>query len=294
MSSKKNSDNMKALIRSLKDKDVILFVGAGVSMGVGAPSWSKLMNFVAKDCKIEPEIFHELGDNYSLAEYHRISHKDSNGKRLRKILNRELHRTESKTKVAESEVHKILTQLPTNVIYTTNYDHYLEWAFKNAGVDIHKITKASDIGKVSSATRQIVKFHGDLCDDSKLVFSETDYFERLSFETALDIKLRSDLLNKSVLFIGYSFSDFNVRLMFHKLNQLYREANSDGPSKNSHDSFFFLTSPNIVRETNLNRIGVKTIVSDAANPGEALLAFLRELHQAVNQPMESTSSRPKR
>ena len=49
---------------------------------------------------------------------------------------------------------------------------------------------------------RILKLHGDLDNENSLVLTETSYFERLPFESPVDIKLRSDTLGKSILFIG--------------------------------------------------------------------------------------------
>lgn len=79
---------------------------------------------------------------------------------------------------------------------------------------IQKISSVSDIAKIDNNKTQIIKFHGDFDDDSSIVLDETSYFQRLEFETPLDIKFRSDVLGKSVLFIGYSLSDINIRYYF--------------------------------------------------------------------------------
>lgn len=64
---------------------------------------------------------------------------------------------------------------------------------------------------------------GTFSDDASLVLTETQYFDRLAFESPLDIKLRADMLGKSLLFLGYSFSDINLRLMLYKLMKLRKE-----------------------------------------------------------------------
>ncbi|MCD8493636.1 MAG: SIR2 family protein, partial [Geovibrio sp.] len=77
-----------------------------------------------------------------------------------------------------------------------------------------KIASVSDMTQIKDGVTQIVKFHGDFDNDDSLVLDESSYYERLEFETPLDIKLRSDVLGKSVLFIGYSLADVNLRFLF--------------------------------------------------------------------------------
>jgi len=61
---------------------------------------------------------------------------------------------------------------------------------------------------------EIIKFHGDLNHPDQIVLTESDYENRLRLLTAMDHRLRADLLGRVVLFIGYSFRDPNVSYLF--------------------------------------------------------------------------------
>ncbi|TIQ16998.1 SIR2 family protein, partial [Mesorhizobium sp.] len=87
----------------------------------------------------------------------------------------------------------------------------LEVAFEVHDRPFVKVANAKDIAKVNGEGTQIIKYHGDFDDDASLVLAESDYFERLSFESPLDVKFRADALGRTVLFIGYSMSDMNIR-----------------------------------------------------------------------------------
>jgi hypothetical protein len=54
--------------------NTILFVGAGVSMHLGLPSWQQLIDEIAKQLKYDPRIFKLLGTPLSLAEYYKLEH----------------------------------------------------------------------------------------------------------------------------------------------------------------------------------------------------------------------------
>ena len=60
---------MENLLDSIKRKNVVLFVGAGVSMNLGLLSWKGLISKMAEDLGFEPEQFSTLGDYLALAEY---------------------------------------------------------------------------------------------------------------------------------------------------------------------------------------------------------------------------------
>lgn len=89
---------------------------------------------------------------------------------------------------------------------------------------------------------------------------------------ALDIKLRSDMLGKTILYIGYSLEDINMRFLLYKLSKIWEKYKDIRPA-----SYIFLTKPNEVEEKILESRGVKPIISDFDNPGEGLIYFFDEL-----------------
>jgi hypothetical protein len=133
-----------------------------------------------------------------------------------------------------------------------------------------EISNVGDFANVQERPTQIVKFHGDFDDDSSLVLTETDYFERLAFETPLDIKLRADAIGKTLFFIGYSLDDINVRLMLYRLHRLWERSEFAAARPKS---FVFFGRPNPVQELILQRRGLWPIVSEDEDPGVGLENF---------------------
>jgi hypothetical protein len=126
----------------------------------------------------------------------------------------------------------------------------------------------------------IVKLHGDLSSPSTMVFTETSYLERLSFEAPLDVKLRSDALGKSLLFIGYSLSDINIRyLLFRLQRQWEREAKPELRPK----AYVFMGRPNKVLSRVLRSRGVEPIVAETTNQSESLADFLKSLRRRADE-----------
>ncbi|MEY8199435.1 MAG: SIR2 family protein [Colwellia sp.] len=259
---------MDQLLSSFKQGNVILFVGAGVSMNLGLPSWSDLIDKIAKDLNYDPDIYKTFGDNYALAEYYRLQ-KGSIGP-LRSWMDRHWH--SDKIDVSSSKVHEYIANSNFPIIYTTNYDRWIERALDFYNQPYTKIASVSDLTKVLPESTQVVKFHGDFDDDKSIVLDETSYFERLDFETPLDIKLRSDVLGKSVLFIGYGLADINLRLLFYKLAKLWRANPTEAVQPRS---YIFSPKPNPVQEAILNQWGISMINSEVEEPGEALESFLK-------------------
>ncbi len=263
------------LVRSIRDRQAILFVGAGVSMSVGLPSWRTLIEHMGSDLGYDPEIFASPEVSYfTLAEYYRLR-QGSIGP-LRSWMDR--HWEIPEETLRDSAVHRLIAELDFPIIYTTNFDRNLETSLRLHGRDFVKITNAKDVARAREGVTQLVKFHGDFEDDQSLVIAETDYLERLAFSSPLDIKFRADALGKTILFIGYSLSDLNIRLLLYRLWRTWRES---GYEKDRPKSFVFMMRPNPVEEAVLEQWGISAVSEDTDEPGSALEIFLAKLKERV-------------
>ncbi len=274
------------LITSIREGQTLLFAGAGLSMGLKLPSWAELIAHLASELGYDAEVFGGLGDNLQLAEFYKIK-KTSLGS-LRSWLDRKWHEDESQVDFSRS--HQAIINLKFPTIYTTNYDRWLEIAFDRRKINRVKIANVGDFAQDRRGAVEIVKLHGDFDDDESLVLTEESYFERLSFESPLDLKLRADIIGKSVLFIGYGMADVNVRYLWYKLHKLWEASEY---SANRPRSYVFLGRPNAVSEAILTARGLTPISAELDDPGESLSTFLEELALkafGVKSPLASSGS----
>jgi hypothetical protein len=189
------------LVEAIQRRRAILFVGAGVSMSVGLPSWQRLIEHMTAELGLSDVTAPGRDFTYqTLAEYYRI--KQGSIGPLRSWMDGEWKIAPERA--ARSPIHQLIVALGFPLIYTTNYDRNLEAAFEAQQIPYVKIANAKDVAKAEEGVTQIVEFHGDFDDDASLVLAETDYFDRLSFDSPLDVKFRADALGRSLLFIGYS------------------------------------------------------------------------------------------
>jgi len=254
---------------------VMLFVGAGISKNVGLPEWGELMLKLSQRCGICPELFEDYDDFLNLAEFYEQYDKDLY--KMKKWMKKKWKVDEEKIK--ESKIHKNILKLDFPIIYTTNYDESLEKLYQVHNKKYIKIAKVKDLTEIEDGETEIIKFHGDYNADSQLVLTESSFFNRMNFESPLDIKLRADILNKSILFIGYSLSDINMRYILYKLDKLWKDAGEKGIRPKS---YIFLSRPNIVQEDILDRRGIIPIVSQEDSPAKGLNDFLEELLKKQN------------
>lgn len=202
---------------------LIPFIGAGLSARFNFPTWSGLLDVIAGELDWDPAVFKISGNYLQLAEYY-VSKKGAIGD-LRSKLDKMFNASEAE--IRSSVAHEKLVALNFPLIYTTNFEDVIERAFKiheaTYRKKCHAIANIDNFQETEEGVVQVVKFHGTFADDASLVLTESQYFDRLEFESPLDIKLRADMLGKSLLFLGYSFSDINLRLMLYKFMKLRRQ-----------------------------------------------------------------------
>lgn len=264
------------LVEALRARRLILFAGAGLSAGLGLPTWSQLLDHMATDLGYDPRIFRTLGDPWTLAEYYRIQRRGLGG--LRSWMDTKWHA--AGVEIGKSDLHRLVVELDFAAVYTTNYDRWIERAYAHHGKPFVRILTLQDLGTAGASPKAtpIVKFHGDFDDDATLVLTETHFLRRFDLDEPLDVRLRHDLFAHSVLFVGYSLTDPNVRRLLYKLRTVWSAA---GLAANQLPLFVFNPFPNPVQETVLAEWGVRTVTEEADHPGEALLAFFHKLREAA-------------
>lgn len=269
------STRLDDVAEAIRNRKLILFVGGGVSQNLGLPDFGELVAHLADDLGFETGDF-AVSDYPVVAEAYLAKHGKIGP--LRSWMDTTWH--PSTVDIAKSEIHNLIVDLDFPVIYTTNYDRWLERVYEARGKPYRKITNVADLARVQFGETEIIKFHGDFEDDESLVLTETSYFRRMSFESPLDIRLRADCLARPLLFLGYSLHDVNMRYLLFKLQELWEES---AFATQRPLSFIFMTDPDPAQEVVLRHRGVEPILAREPDPGDAARAFLRELLAAVRQ-----------
>jgi len=210
---------------------LVPFVGAGVSMSVrwtepgvpgvpgvmrSGPSWSALVDQAAQELGFsDAAMLRARGTDLQILEYFRIKNHGEAAK-ITNWLTRTMQPPDDALR--DSSIHIELAKLEkVKYVYTTNYDNFIERSLNLLGRTCKVVAVESDMAHGTDL--EVIKFHGDLDHPRQMVLSESDYDARLSFSTPMDFRLRSDLLNRVLLFLGYSFRDYNVSYLFRLMNE---------------------------------------------------------------------------
>jgi hypothetical protein len=195
----------------LQSGDAALFVGAGFSRPAGYVDWNELMRDIASELGLSIE---KESDLIAIAQYH----VNERGGRAR--INRLL--IDEFTKDAKlTENHRLLASLPIHTVWTTNYDDLLETAFRenHRRPDV-KTTTENLAQTLPNRDVVIYKMHGDIRQPQDAVVTKEDYetyeHKRSLFSTAL----KGDLVERTFLFLGFSFTDLNIDHILSRIRGL--------------------------------------------------------------------------
>lgn len=212
-------------IRQLREGGrLIPFIGAGLSKNLGLPDWNELIKLLAADLNLAPREFDLKGDFLQLAEYYLLVKGDVS--EFKKMMIRFLHPPDEA--ITGSRIYNNLVDLNFPIIYTTNFDDIIERAYSLKGVPYHSVSDMDDLVSSPKGVTQIIKIHGTYNNQSNIVLTESHFFDRLEYETAIDIKFKHDILGATIMFLGYSFRDINIRYRIYEMMKFKHQVRRAG------------------------------------------------------------------
>lgn len=224
------------LIDSFKKNKGGIFVGAGLSQSAGLPGWGDLLNELidlAETVSFKPNVDF-INNCRSLAE-------DSNkflllAQELKDFLGDSFRKYVIKRFADDcpppTPLHERLITYPYQFIVTTNYDTLLENAYvKHFGrqAKVHSFKDSPDIAYDLWNERPfILKAHGDANKSQQgLILTEVDYRQILFQEKGYQSILQSLFTTKTVLFLGSSLTDPELKLL---LSFIHSSFHNGGPT----------------------------------------------------------------
>ena len=253
------------LFNLIRNEEVILFIGAGVSIYAGYPSGEKLKQIIYE--QLTPSEKENISEHLNLIElteqFFRI--RNHNRHSLLEILNK----TFLKASTQNLETHDLLKSIPHfKTIITTNYDKLLEESYQDRG---QLIFSENQMPFIDKSKVQIFKIHGDLADPKSIIISQSDYNNFFKENTERNLfwsVIKERLTTKNVLFLGYNLEDPNVSVVFDKITDTFQENKKET----------YLVAPNLQdhKRIDLIRKGINYIDSDAESLIQELFENIKE------------------
>lgn len=207
-------EGAKRVAAVLARDDAVVFVGSGVSMWSGLPSWSGLIEELSRELQalglrhqaVDEEL--KAGDLLLAASYgiDQMTPQERCGF-LRRVID---------TTKVPSDLHDELVRLGPTCFVTTNYDHLIERALSAAGGRTDVVTPANtlEIPSILQArsTNFVFKPHGDISNCDTIVFSREDYRRQVGDRRASFEAMRMLFASRPVVFVGFGLRD----LLLHR------------------------------------------------------------------------------
>lgn len=194
--------------RASETKKLVIFVGAGVSINSGLPSWYSLIKVLKEDIGINKE---DTEDPLQVAQVYFNQRKN---KEYVEKIREALHYKKGKY----NSLHEVLFDLKPEHIVTTNYDDFLEQVIKKRALSFSVIKSDKDFPYAAN-TNLLVKIHGDL-DNDDFILKEDDYLNYEADHPLFEAFIKAIFSTKLVLFVGYSYSDVNLKIILQKVRNI--------------------------------------------------------------------------
>ena len=193
------------LSREIRNGDVTLFIGAGLSMGAGLPGWEKLIRPLAERIGYTGEDWLKAAQYYEneMGRHELISH-------LREQLDT--------TRIAPTKSHDLIARLPIRIVFTTNLDDLIERAYRDAEKRVNLVVGATELPFWDESSIKLVKLHGSIDRPETVIITEKDYNKIYRGKALLLQQLNVLLATKTFLFIGYSMNDPDFNQIYDQLS----------------------------------------------------------------------------
>ncbi|AKT36030.1 SIR2 family protein [Chondromyces crocatus] len=221
-----DSSTLRDLRTAYDSGQLIAFVGAGVSVGAGLPTWRKLAEILrdrAQERGAEPSALLELDE---LIQGNQLLDAISAAKHLLRVdFEREVLRSLDDRGIPDvPEAAAAIAALSPRLwsVITTNLDRLLSRAFSGAWDEL-----TDPPGNLAQDKHYILKIHGTLRDARTWVFTRDQYDKAMFASPQLQATIGALYRTHPFLFLGFGLADDNIDLT---LGQIRAQSGGQPPT----------------------------------------------------------------
>jgi hypothetical protein len=209
MADRDTEEFLTTFLKELRENNAAVFLGAGLSKAAGYVDWAGLLSPIAKSLGLD---VNKESDLVALAQYH-LNENHSNRHNLNQLLINEFSDLKDPT-----ENHLLLARLPIQTYWTTNYDRLIEKALEAGGRRVDAKYTNEQLATTRRGRDAVVfKMHGDIEHPDKAILSKDDYEKYHDTHGPFITALSGDLVEKTFLFLGFSFTDPNLDFILSRI-----------------------------------------------------------------------------
>lgn len=209
----------KEIIESVKNKELVIFCGAGISTEsntvLPTSFYTDILTYLTNEYNLEFDMnitFSELMSSF-------CKNVPNGRKQLIRKINERFDRIQSFPELYKSATrfHREVSKIPQiNTIITTNWDDFFE---KECSATA--IVDNNDVSLWNTFDRRVFKIHGSINNIGSIVATSEDYekcYTRLTSEPIGD-RLKTILGSNCIVFIGFSFGDEDLNKLIDILSE---------------------------------------------------------------------------
>lgn len=216
----RNLDRFEQLVGRLEDGDVVPFIGAGLSVSGGFPSWEGHLRTQGRTAGIDPAHIETL---LASGQYEVVI-EEIETSRGRDVFIQEIRDVFSRTgRITNTTL--LITELFPDTVITTNYDRLIEQAFDTGAENAFQVINGMSALEEPATDRvSIIKLHGDIKTPVNCILSKNQYDQAYG-NGGIDMTLPIPKLleyyykNSSLLFLGCSLNSDRTIQVFRAIKQ---------------------------------------------------------------------------
>lgn len=256
-----------------------LFIGAGLSMRAGYPSWRQLVRDMAEEIGLDASREDDLA---GVVQYF-LNKAGKTRTRLARAITE--HFGEEKP---IPPVFRILARLPLTRVWTTNYDTLPERAWREHRKRLDVKNRDKDVASENPWCHAVLyKMHGSVEHPGEVVIAKGDYEAYRRKHAGFLQLLTGQLISQHLLFLGFSFTDPNLSYLFTLIRESFEDTPPEHfaivrqPRREDYDEearFEYAKRRHVLWVDDLQNYGLQCVeIDDYEEIGEILEAVERRL-----------------